>query len=758
MLKNQLPYTKVAEEALAFAATVAKKSKSKYIGTEHILLGLLGTPCIVSSVLSEYKITYEVVKKQIDSIAKSAVSNADVKVGRVRFGYSPRALELLSIAGEEAQRGASSGIGTEHIFTAIMLMEDCLAIRILRMLDMNDDQVMRSLFESMGAEGEAYLQAFEGARENSRPSALARFTHDLTQLAREGYLEPVIGRRTELDRMIRTLARRTKNNPCLTGEPGVGKTAVVELLAQEIAAGNVPDILKNKVVLELDIPAMLAGTRYRGDFEERMEAIIGECAQDGQVLLFIDEIHMLIGAGGAEGTQDAANLLKPALSHGDIQIIGATTTEEYRTQIQKNPALERRLQPITIAEPTEEETIEILKGLRGKYEEFHGVTIDDDALTAAAQMSARYITDRFLPDKAIDVLDEAAARASLSHKKTKKIKVSEKDVAAVVSEWTKIPVSRLSESESKRLMKLEETLHKRVIGQEEAVSAVARAVRRSRVGLKNPSKPIGSFLFLGPTGVGKTELAKVLATTLFGREDAIIRVDMSEYMESYSVSKFIGSAPGYVGYGEGGQLTERVYKNPYSVILFDEIEKAHPDLFPIFLQILDDGHLTDSHGRKIDFKNTIIIMTSNVGAEKIVAPKKLGFAKGEDAESDYKRMKDGVLDEVKKLFRPELLNRIDEMMVFRQLSKEDITGILELQLGDLIERTKQACGVTLEVTASAKKLLIEKGFNPTYGARPLARAIQTELEDPLAMALLSKKVSQSGKVTATAKDGKIVIA
>ena len=650
-------------------------------------------------------------------------------------------------------------------------------------------------------------------KNNEGTPTLDQYSRDLTQLATEGALDPVVGREEEIQRVIQILSRRTKNNPCLIGEPGVGKTAIVEGIAERIVSGLVPDSVQGKRVVSLDLSGIVAGSKYRGEFEERIKKVIQEVTKAGNVLLFIDELHTIIGAGGAEGAIDASNILKPALARGEIQIMGATTITEYRKYVEKDAALERRFQPVTVEEPGEEQTVAILKGLRGKYEAHHHVKITDEAVEAAVRLSARYINDRFLPDKAIDLMDEAAARVrfgvsnhteklaelrnqitekelqledALSNsdialakqckeekealeaeleKQTKKaqreirrknLSVTEDDVADVVSGWTKIPVKKLAEGEAARLKKLEATLHKRVVGQEEAVTAVAKAVRRGRVGLKDPRRPIGSFLFLGPTGVGKTEISKALAEAVFGNEQAMIRVDMSEYMEKHSVSKMIGSPPGYVGHEDGGQLSEKVRRNPYSVILFDEIEKAHPDVFNILLQVLDDGHITDSQGRKVDFKNTIIIMTSNAGAQSIVEPKKLGFASSDDEKQNYERMKNSVMEEVRRIFKPEFLNRIDETIVFRSLNKNDMKQIVTLMLKDLTDRCKSQMDITLHVRDSVKNYIVEKAYEPKYGARPLRRKIQNEIEDQLAEEILDGKVKKGDEVIVTTKKNAVV--
>ena len=670
----------------------------------------------------------------------------------------------------------------------------------------------------MGEDANLYREEFQNGRpgkkkNNEGTPTLDQYSRDLTQLATEGALDPVVGREEEIQRVIQILSRRTKNNPCLIGEPGVGKTAIVEGIAERIVSGLVPDSVQGKRVVSLDLSGIVAGSKYRGEFEERIKKVIQEVTKAGNVLLFIDELHTIIGAGGAEGAIDASNILKPALARGEIQILGATTITEYRKYVEKDAALERRFQPVTVEEPGEEQTVAILKGLRGKYEAHHHVKITDEAVEAAVRLSARYINDRFLPDKAIDLMDEAAARVrfgvsnhteklaelrnqitekelqledALSNsdialakqckeekealeaeleKQTKKaqreirrknLSVTEDDVADVVSGWTKIPVKKLAEGEAARLKKLEATLHKRVVGQEEAVTAVAKAVRRGRVGLKDPRRPIGSFLFLGPTGVGKTEISKALAEAVFGNEQAMIRVDMSEYMEKHSVSKMIGSPPGYVGHEDGGQLSEKVRRNPYSVILFDEIEKAHPDVFNILLQVLDDGHITDSQGRKVDFKNTIIIMTSNAGAQSIVEPKKLGFASSDDEKQNYERMKNSVMEEVRRIFKPEFLNRIDETIVFRSLNKNDMKQIVTLMLKDLTDRCKSQMDITLHVRDSVKNYIVEKAYEPKYGARPLRRKIQNEIEDQLAEEILDGKVKKGDEVIVTTKKNAVV--
>ena len=718
--------------------------------------------------------------------------------------YSPRTEKVLKSAVAEAQNSGCEKAGTEHLLLAMLRETDCVGTRLLYTMGVNIQKLYAAVLGAMGYDNEAIQEEFQAAKAmqnlgGSPTPALDQYSRDLTQMAAEGKLDPVVGREKEISRLIQSLSRRTKNNPCLVGEPGVGKTAIAEGLAQRILAGSVPETIKDKRLVVLDLSGMVAGSKYRGEFEERIRKVVDEVRENQGILLFIDELHTIIGAGGAEGALDASNILKPSLSRGELQIIGATTLEEYRKYIEKDAALERRFQPVTVEEPSEEEAYEILKGLRPYYERHHKVEISDEALEAAVKMSVRYINDRFLPDKAIDLIDEAASKVQLSgyqasseiedlsreiqeilqekeraiktgylslakecqekqkeaearleqlqvkeEKKNqrKSGKVDEKAVASIVSDWTKIPVQRLTEGETRRLAQLEKELHKRVIGQEEAVHAVSQAVKRGRVGLKDPNRPIGSFLFLGPTGVGKTELSKALAQAVFGSEQAMIRVDMSEYMEKHSVSKLIGSPPGYVGYDEGGQLSEKVRRNPYSVILFDEIEKAHPDVFNILLQVLDDGHITDAHGRKVDFKQTIIIMTSNAGAQAIVEPKQLGFISQKDEKKDYEKMKSGVMEEVRRLFKPEFLNRIDEIMVFHTLNKEEIRKIVLLLLKSLEKRCEEQMDIHLNVTNSAVDYIAEAGFDAKYGARPLRRAIQSKIEDRLANELLEGKIKR----------------
>ena len=716
---------------------------------------------------------------------------------------SPRLQFILEEAAGEAQHLKAKEVGTEHLLLAVLNDADCVASRILQTLNVNMQKLYQDIMLAVGADINEYMSDLQG--EGRKKGVLEQFGTDLTEQAAEGKLDPVIGREQEIGRLMQILSRRTKNNPCLVGEPGVGKTAVIEGLAQRISGGLVPEGMKEKKIFTMDLASMIAGSKYRGEFEERMKKLIQEVKAAGNVILFLDEVHTIIGAGGAEGAMDASNILKPSLARSEIQLIGATTIGEYRKYIEKDAALERRFQPVTVEEPTKEQCLEILEGLKSRYENHHHVTVEQEALESAVALSVRYVNDRFLPDKAIDVLDEACSKVSLRgfkvpdrieeleqvidnlkvqkeeairegnmteastlHKeqiaaekkldqarnrfqkknKDRQVTVTEEDIAAVVSEWTKIPVQKLAESESERLRKLEKTLHKRVIGQDEAVTAVAKAVRRGRVGLKDPNRPIGSFLFLGPTGVGKTELSKALAGALFGDENAMIRVDMSEYMEKHSVSKMIGSPPGYVGHDDGGQLSEQVRRHPYSVVLFDEIEKAHPDVFNILLQVLDDGHITDSQGRKVDFRNTVIIMTSNAGAQAIVDPKRLGFVTKEDKGADYKRMKSNVMNEIKLVFRPEFLNRIDEIIVFHSLGSDEMKKITGLMCKEITKRAKEQLNITLTIRDSVKKHIVETGTDQKYGARPLRRAIQNQLEDALADAILSGEIKSGDHVEA----------
>lgn len=802
-------YTPQAQEALGLAVGVAETLNHGYVGTEHLLIGLLqeGTG-VAAKVLEENGVEED---RVIELVSQLIAPNPTVQTAD-RTAYTPRARRVIENSYREAVRFKAAQIGTEHILIAMLREGDCVASRLLNTIGVNIQKLYIDLLAAMGEDAPAAKDDLQGARAGKRGNAtptLDSYSRNLTQLATAGKLDPVIGREQEIQRVIQILSRRTKNNPCLIGEPGVGKTAVVEGLAQMIASGDVPETIADKRVVTLDLSGMVAGSKYRGEFEERIKKVISEVVESGDVLLFIDEIHTIIGAGGAEGALDASNILKPSLARGEIQLIGATTINEYRKYIEKDSALERRFQPVTVDEPTEEESVAILKGLRSRYEEHHKVEITDNALEAAVKLSSRYINDRFLPDKAIDLIDEAASKVRLQNytkpdkikvyeaeidgleeakeeaikkeayekageikkkqeklrekiaqtmekwqkdKESKKLIVSDNEIADVVSGWTRIPVRKLAEEESERLRNLEGILHQRVVGQEEAVTAISKAIRRGRVGLKDPKRPIGSFLFLGPTGVGKTELSKALSEAMFGTENALIRVDMSEYMEKHSVSKMIGSPPGYVGYDEGGQLSEKVRRNPYSVILFDEIEKAHPDVFNILLQVLDDGHITDAQGRKIDFKNTIIIMTSNAGAENIISPKRLGFGMVSDAKADYNFMKDRVMDEVKRLFKPEFLNRIDEIIVFHQLTREHIKGIADIMLGTIGKRCKEQLGIGLEATDSAKEHLIDKGYDDKYGARPLRRTIQNLVEDRMAEEMLDGSI-KAGSLVEVGFDG-----
>ena len=806
-------YTPQAKEALSLAVEMAESLNHGYVGTEHLLIGLLqeGTG-VAAKVLEENGVEEA---KVVELVSQLITPDNSVQMAE-NAAYTPRARRVIENSYREAVRFKAAQIGTEHILIAILREGDCVASRLLNTIGISVQKLYIDLLAAMGEDAPSVKDEMQrgsyGKRGSSTP-ALDSYSRNLTQMALDGKLDPVIGREHEIQRVIQILSRRTKNNPCLIGEPGVGKTAVVEGLAQRIAAGDVPDTIADKRVMTLDLSGMVAGSKYRGEFEERIKKVIAEVVESKDVLLFIDEIHTIIGAGGAEGALDASNILKPSLARGELQLIGATTIDEYRKYIEKDAALERRFQPVTVDEPSEEESIAILKGLRSRYEEHHKVEITDDALEAAVKLSARYINDRFLPDKAIDLIDEASSKVRLlnytkpakvrtyeeqideleeeketaireeayekagdikkkqeklkekicqtlekweKEKETRKLTVGENEVADVVAGWTKIPVKKLAEEESERLKNLENILHERVVGQEEAITAVSKAIRRGRIGLKDPKRPIGSFLFLGPTGVGKTELSKALAEAMFGTETSLIRVDMSEYMEKHSVSKMIGSPPGYVGYEEGGQLSEKVRRNPYSVILFDEIEKAHPDVFNILLQVLDDGHITDAQGRKIDFKNTIIIMTSNAGAENIIAPKRLGFGVATDAKADHEFMKGRVMEEVKRLFKPEFLNRIDEIIVFHQLTKEHMKGIADIMLKGIEKRCKEQLGITLTVNEAAKELLIDKGYDEKYGARPLRRTIQSLLEDKMAEEILDGKIKKSAGVEAGCEDGRLI--
>ena len=805
-------YTPQAKEALSLAVGMAESLNHGYVGTEHLLIGLLQEGTGVAARGLEENGVEE--SKVVELVSQLISPNTSVQMAE-NAAYTPRARRVIENSYREAVRFKAAQIGTEHILIAILREGDCVASRLLNTMGISVQKLYIDLLAAMGEDAPSIkdeMQRGNSGKRGSSTPALDSYSRNLTQMALDGKLDPVIGREHEIQRVIQILSRRTKNNPCLIGEPGVGKTAVVEGLAQRIAAGDVPDTIADKRVMTLDLSGMVAGSKYRGEFEERIKKVIAEVVEAKDVLLFIDEIHTIIGAGGAEGALDASNILKPSLARGELQLIGATTINEYRKYIEKDSALERRFQPVTVDEPSEEESIAILKGLRSRYEEHHRVEITDDALEAAVKLSSRYINDRFLPDKAIDLIDEAASKVRLSNytkpskikdyeaqiddleeekesairdeayekagdikkkqeklkekirltlekwekeKETRKLVVGENEVADVVAGWTKIPVKKLAQEESERLKNLEGILHERVVGQEEAVTAVSKAIRRGRIGLKDPKRPIGSFLFLGPTGVGKTELSKALAEAMFGTESALIRVDMSEYMEKHSVSKMIGSPPGYVGYEEGGQLSEKVRRNPYSVILFDEIEKAHPDVFNILLQVLDDGHITDAQGRKIDFKNTIIIMTSNAGAENIIAPKRLGFGVATDAKADHEFMKGRVMEEVKRLFKPEFLNRIDEIIVFHQLTKEHMKGIADIMLRGIEKRSKEQLGITLTVNEAAKDLLIDKGYDDKYGARPLRRTIQSLLEDKMAEEILDGKLKKGVNVEVDCEEGKL---
>ncbi len=802
-------YSKQAKQALRYAQGLAKSDGLSAFGTEYILLGMMREKNgMAGQILRSQPISEKLVRRMIGELTLPVSLREDVRPEML-----PEAVAVLERAEELAGQFESDMVGTEHILIAILEDPDCAAGQILAILGMNPGYVISDIMAAMGKPPEyAKVNRNSAGKGSEETSLLEKFSYDLTERARRGELDPLIGRETELARIIQILSRRGKNNPCLIGEPGVGKTAIVEGLAQRVAAGEVPEFLISRRILVLDVPAMVAGTKYRGEFEERMKGILSEVEGAKDVLLFIDELHTIIGAGGAEGALDAANILKPALSRGAIQLIGATTVQEYRKYIEKDAALERRFASVLVEEPDIEQTVQILEGLKGRYEDHHHVEITDEGVRASAEMAARYISDRFLPDKAIDLMDEAAsmvhlkvsgypeeiqlyrqqiedlkvrtedalaagdfAGASAIHAEQRKLqqacekalkkyeagharrnmRVGENDVADVVSGWTHIPVKRLTESESSRLKRMESALHKRVIAQDEAVEAVSKAVRRGRVGLKDPSRPIGSFLFLGPTGVGKTEVSKALAQEVFGTEESMIRVDMSEYMEKHSVSKMIGSPPGYVGYDEGGQLSEQVRRHPYSVILFDEIEKAHPDVFNILLQILDDGHVTDSQGRKVDFKNTIIIMTSNAGAQSIIEPKKLGFTAVDDEGADYERMKSSVMEEVRRIFKPEFLNRIDEIIVFHPLTKDQMKKIVTLMTRELAERCEKQMGIRLNVRDSVKKYIVDKSYDPKYGARPLRRAIQTDLEDAIADEILAGRIKSGDAVAVSLVKGEI---
>ncbi len=805
-------FTDKAKMALTLAERAARNLKQSYVGTEHILFGLLRENTgVAATVLMENGVELQQLKELIrDLIApESTVMLAE------RDGYSPRAEKVLEEAHRQAERFHSDKTGTEHILLAVLKEGENVAVRLLNTMGVSIQKLYVEVLTAMGEDKSLYKEDL-GKKQNKKKNAvstLEQYSRDLTVLAREGKLDPVIGREEEIRRVIQILSRRTKNNPCLIGEPGVGKTAVVEGLAMRIVTGDVPFTVQDKRVMTLDLSGMVAGSKYRGEFEERIKKVIKEVIEDGNIILFLDEMHTIIGAGGAEGAIDASNILKPSLARGEIQLIGATTIAEYRKYIERDAALERRFQPVTVEEPTTEEAETILKGIAHKYEEHHRVTITPEAVTAAVTLSARYINDRNLPDKAIDIIDEAAAAVRLnSSKQPDKLKelaeeiqktdlqiersirmeaftqagelkkkqdglikkyeralkrmekddekkdyvIGENEIAEVVSLWTKIPLQKLAEKESERLLKLESVLHERVIGQEEAVKAVSRAMRRGRVGLQDPNRPIGSFLFLGPTGVGKTELSKALADAMFGSENALIRVDMSEYMEGHSVSKMIGSPPGYVGFEEGGQLSEKIRRNPYSVVLFDEIEKAHPDVFNILLQVLDDGHITDSKGRKVSFKNTILIMTSNAGAQRIMEPKNLGFSSGDSEKMNYDKMKENVMEEVKRLFKPEFINRIDEIMVFHPLNRDHMKQVVTMLSKNLTNRCRKQMDIELTVSPALKEYIVEKYTDAKMGARPMKRAIQTEIEDTLAEEILSGNVKGGDRVSAVLKNKKVV--
>ena len=807
-------YTDEAKTAIELAVRAATYHRQTYAGTEHLLVGLLkeGTGT-ASQILKEAGVVPERLENLIDHlIAPQGGVAAEEKPG-----YSPRLERVFDKAENLAEELKEEKTGTEHLLFAMLTDHECVGTRLLHTMGVDLRKLANDILGAMNSDGEKKpeeMKAIGSANSGSGSTpTLDQYGRDLTQMARDGKLDPVVGREREILRVMQILSRRTKNNPCLIGEPGVGKTAIVEGIAQRIAAGDVPGIMEDKRVVVLDLSGMVAGSKYRGEFEERIRGVVREAADNPGILLFVDELHTLIGAGSAEGSLDASNILKPSLSRGEIQVIGATTIDEYRKYIEKDAALERRFQPVNVEEPSEEESVEILRGLRPYYEKHHRVEITEEAIRAAVQMSERYINDRSLPDKAIDLIDEASSKLRLKgylepkalpkeeasyadvaarkeeailsgdlkkarklqeeqekleeklEKKQKKRKkkegreevpvVTADNIAEAVADWTGIPVAKIAEAESKKLARLEEELHRRIIGQNEAVSAVASAIRRGRVGLKDPNRPTGSFLFLGPTGVGKTELSKAVAESVYGSEQNMIRVDMSEYMEKHSVSKMIGSPPGYVGHEEGGQLSEQVRRHPYSVILFDEIEKAHPDVFNILLQVLDEGHITDSRGRRVDFKNTCIIMTSNAGAKAIVDPKRLGFSAAADEQKDYEAMKNGVMEEVKRLFRPEFLNRIDEIIVFHPLNEQQVEQIVTLLFNTLKDRAEKQMEIHLKMTPAVRKHIAAKGFSPKYGARPIKREIQTQIENPLAEMLLSGELAPGARVTIGLSDEKV---
>ena len=787
-------YTKRAAAALKFAEKAAEDLGYNYIGTEHILLGILKqADSLAATYLSKENVTFDSVSELVQKRDYASFQMMEPPE------YSPRSLALLARAQQEAAEMGVNEIGTEHILLAILKDERLPAMHYLMLLNVN----AAGLIERIQKLRQSKTKNNPGDMEGDDTPVLRQYSQDVTEAAREGKLDPVIGRERQMQRVIQILARRTKNNPCLLGEAGVGKTAVVEGLAQKIVMGQVPETLSGKRILRLDLAGLIAGSRYRGDFEERVKLLMAEIKRNPDVILFVDEMHTMMGAGAAEGAMDISNMLKPALSRGELQMIGATTLSEYRKYIEKDPALERRFQPVRIEEPSEEETFQILRGVKEQYETYHDVIITEDAIAAAVRLSGRYISDRLWPDKAIDILDEAAAKLRLemsqkaanqtqdpiqqilrlkeealqkgdwkravqmpmpkdtksrTEKKRKERKmVQERQIAQVVSEWTGIPVDKLEEKEMQRLQNLEQILHQRVVGQEEAVHAVSKAIRRGRVGLKDPKRPIGSFLFLGPTGVGKTELSKALAVALFGDERSLIRFDMSEYMEKHTVSRLIGSPPGYVGYDEGGQLSERVRQHPYSVILFDEIEKAHPDIFNVFLQILDDGQVTDAQGRTIDFKNTVIIMTSNIGARSIVAPSRLGFSLETTEKARYEDMRKQVMEEVKRLFRPEFLNRVDEILVFHALNRTHIEQIVEILFAQMAERMEKAVGVPICMTEKAKNWIVDQGFDAAYGARPLRRLLQNQIEDQAADMLLAGQLGGASKIVVDQQENAIIL-
>ena len=806
-------FTLQAQNAIEYAQHVMGEFKHGYLGTEHLLIGLVHVEDSVSQkLLEEQGVSEDDVLQKI----KQVIGFGNVAL-TANHDFTPRVKRILETSGQLSRQTGTTVIGTEQLLLALIKERSCVAVKILEMLSVDINKILNALGELVLNDNQSeasFVRKDNQPKGKSSTPTLDKYSRDLTELAKEDKFDPIVGREKEIERIIQILSRRTKNNPCLVGEPGVGKTAVIEGLAQKIIQGNIPDLLKEKRVVSLDLSSMISGTKYRGEFEERINKVLEEVKNAKDVILFIDELHTIIGAGAAEGAMDASNILKPSLARGEIQVVGATTLDEYRKHIEKDAALERRFQPVQVEEPTEGETLSILKGIKDKYEVHHQVQITEEAVFAAVKLSSRYIADRYLPDKAIDLLDEAASRVRLrafnspenikelekellqlaeekedaiireEYEKAAAIKqkenslkekiattkvewdakhtknsqcVLEEDIAEVVSSWTNIPVRRLAAEETQRLKNLESILHERVIGQDEAITALSKAVRRGRVGLKDPSRPIGSFLFLGPTGVGKTELTKALAEAMFGDENTMIRIDMSEYMEKHAVSKLIGSPPGYVGYEEGGQLTEKVRRKPYSVLLFDEIEKAHPDVFNILLQILDDGHITDSKGRKVSFKNTVIILTSNIGARSIIEPKKLGFISVQDVKKTYEEMKKNVMDEVKKVFRPEFLNRIDDIIVFHPLTTDNIRAIAEVMVKGIIKRISRNVGIELELTEDAINYLAEKGYNQAYGARPLRRTIQNMVEDKLSDSILEGTIRDGDYVKVMTEDGEIIL-